>query len=164
MKLVLFLLAIAGYYYNIKENKKLSYVLWGFSNTGWAIVSLYANEYLLGSMFIVYLMICLYFLLGRKTNVIKNMSNTNTRRRGRTPRISRTRAIEMIQNAGGRFFTVGWTTGSGEPRMMNANSAKDALTPHGYLRVKVMRGTGYKSVDSRTINHLKINGTTYNVR
>lgn len=77
--------------------------------------------------------------------------------------ISKTRAISLVQSSKGRFFTIGWTNKSGNTRVVNANAAKDTLTPQGYLRVKAV-GKGWKSVDSRTINMLKINGVHYSVR
>ena len=74
MKLALFLVAILGYIYNIKEKKILSYSIWLVSNSGWAFINYKLNQYEAMMMFLCYNCFCIYGIIkicnGRKYNIL----------------------------------------------------------------------------------------------
>lgn len=62
-KYYLFLMAIFGYFLNVsdkKDNKIVSYVVWFFSNTGWALYNYSISEREATAMFVVYNLFCVY--------------------------------------------------------------------------------------------------------
>lgn len=63
MKWIFLTIAIAGYIFNIKDKKLISYVLWLVSNTGWGIYNLVQHEYELFIMFMVYNVFSIYGIL-----------------------------------------------------------------------------------------------------
>lgn len=84
-----------------------------------------------------------------------------------TPRIktvSRTKAVEMIDNNAGKFFTVTFSTKTKPERTINGLVKKDNKTRTGYIRMYSTQDKGYRSVDPRTISALKINGTVLKVK
>ena len=88
--------------------------------------------------------------------------------------ISRTRAAELINDAGGRIFTATVTTQDGRSRMMNCRkgvskgvknkkpAANIALL--GMIRVWDMQKKDYRTLNLPNITGLKINKASYTVR
>ena len=66
IKLLFVLTAILGYIANIKDYKKISYVLWTISNYYWLFYNLSIKEYQIAFMFSVYAAFCLYGLINTK--------------------------------------------------------------------------------------------------
>ena len=89
-------------------------------------------------------------------NKINRMSRTN--------RISRTKAVELINNSKGKFFTVTFKKKNGDLRMINGNFKKGNFTPLGYLSVYSAADKGYRQVNPKTITSLSVGGTEYKVK
>ena len=87
---------------------------------------------------------------------ILNMKNTTTK-----TRISRTTAVNLINDSKGRRFTVTFTKNDGTTRTMNGSRKNQ--TALGNITMKVTN-QGYKSVNPNTITELRINGMIYTVR
>jgi len=68
MKLMFGVIAIVGYFFNIKEKRKVSYIIWLISNSLWSIYSFIAGEYELGVMFLMYDAFCIYGIFNKVTN------------------------------------------------------------------------------------------------
>lgn len=79
-------------------------------------------------------------------------------------RITRTKAVEKIDNSKGRFFTPTFTTKAGNERTINCNFKKGSVTKLGHLRVYSMQDKGYRSVDPRTISKLVIDKQVFKVK
>lgn len=79
-------------------------------------------------------------------------------------KISRTEAVELINNTKGRIFTVQFTKKKGEERIMNCNKRTGGPTKLGYIPVNDLVNKGIRNVDPRTISKLVISGTTYEVK
>ncbi len=78
--------------------------------------------------------------------------------------ISRTKAVTMIDDNAGRFFTVTFLKKDGNERTINGLVKKDNKTRTGYVRMYSAQDKGYRSVDPRTINEIKINKEIFKVR
>lgn len=81
-------------------------------------------------------------------------------------RISRKRALELIQNSNGKFFGVVFTKKNGEERKMTCKIDKNKLNPShlGYLTVfDVKDNNTPKSLNLQTLSELKTNKTFYKV-
>ena len=78
--------------------------------------------------------------------------------------ISRTKAIELIEENKGKFATVTFTKKNGELRTINFNRSKNGTTKLGYLRVNNIRENKFASVDPKTISALNINGLKLKVK
>lgn len=79
-------------------------------------------------------------------------------------RITRTKAVEAIENSKGRFFTTTFTTKAGNERTINCNFKKGNVTKLGHLRVNSIQDKGLRSVDPRTISKLVINNQIFKVK
>lgn len=78
--------------------------------------------------------------------------------------LSRTAMVELMKNSKGHFMTVTFITNEGDKRVMNCKVRKDViLTNLGYLNVNE-NNKGIKSVNTRTLLTLKINGTLYTAK
>ena len=77
-------------------------------------------------------------------------------------RISRTKAVNMIVNSKGKFFTVKFIKQNGETRVINGNLK--GLNSLGYLRVNSIKDKQVRNVNTQTITGLTINGINYRVR
>jgi hypothetical protein len=65
-RIVLFGLSLTGYFYNISSDirkRKLSYLIWFLSNSGWAVHNYFLHEYEAMFLFIVYNCLSLYGLI-----------------------------------------------------------------------------------------------------
>jgi len=92
---------------------------------------------------------------------IKNklkMKNTTTMT---ATRISKTKAVELINNSKGRRFTVTFTKKNGTLRTMNGSRKNQ--TSLGNITMTVTN-RGYRTVNPNTITELKINRNTYIVK
>ncbi len=79
-------------------------------------------------------------------------------------RISKTKAVELIENAGGRFVTVTFIKKNQQERTINCIVKKNPMTRAGYIRVYSIPDKGYKSVDPRTITKLVKDKQIYNIK
>jgi hypothetical protein len=87
-----------------------------------------------------------------------------------TQRISRTKALDVIQNSNGKFFTVTFTKKDGSQRVMNGQHTSDmGISPLGYILVKDITAlrkkevTTIKSVNLQTIKSIKLNNTLFKI-
>lgn len=78
--------------------------------------------------------------------------------------ISRTKAVSMINDNAGKFFTVTFVKKDGNERTINGLCKKDNKTRTGYIRMYSAQDKSYRSVDPRTINAIKIAGEVLKVR
>ena len=79
-------------------------------------------------------------------------------------RISRSKAVELIQNSKGRFFTVTFKKKNGERRMLNGNvNSKRFQNKLGYILFNSSK-KGMKSINPRTIESLNIEKVEYVIK
>lgn len=86
--------------------------------------------------------------------------------------ITRSKAVELIKNSQGRFFTVSFTKKDNTERTINGRTkvtkgskgGKNPAINLGYISVYSTKEKGYRNVNSQTITSLKINGETYRVK
>lgn len=78
-------------------------------------------------------------------------------------KISRTKAVELIKNSDGTVFKVGFTKNNEEPRTIVGTFKEEDLTNLGYLTVSSIEDAGIRSVNTRTINYLKMDGIEYTI-
>ena len=88
----------------------------------------------------------------------------------RSTRISKTKAVELMSKAGGKFFTVVYTKKDGTERTMNCRYKGDAkVTPLGYLKVidvakhRKNPADSYRQINLQTLKSLSISGVTYKI-
>lgn len=79
-------------------------------------------------------------------------------------KISRKKAVILIEENKGKFFTVTFTKKDNTLRTINAVKKVGAISPAGYLNVYSIKDKGYRNVDVRTISSLKLNNSIYKVR
>ena len=85
-------------------------------------------------------------------------------------RISRQRALNMISNNKGHFFTAVFTKQNGEERTINCQYLKDQKNKSlGYVMVKEVQkmkdGTNsIRQINMQTLRKLRIGGQTYTIR
>lgn len=82
-----------------------------------------------------------------------------------TQKVSRTKALELIQKNGGRFFGVTFTKKDGTTREMKCKIEKHNTTPtpFGYLLVTDVENATNKNLNLQTISELRMNKTVYKV-
>jgi phage/plasmid primase-like uncharacterized protein len=104
-----------------------------------------------------------------KTNTMK-ATTASTRTRSTSTRISRSKALDMIQNSNGKFFTVTFIKKDGTRRVMNGQHTSDmGVSKLGYINVKDMtavrrkESATIKSVNLQTIETIRLGKTTYKV-
>lgn len=81
--------------------------------------------------------------------------------------ISRTKAVDMIQNSKGHFFTVIFIKKDGSERTMNCQYSSRSSQSNarlGYVTVTETNNKTPKNVNTQTIKALSIGGTLYKVR
>ena len=107
-----------------------------------------------------------------KTNTMKTTPSTPTRTRTRSTstRISRSKALDLIKNSNGKFFTVTFIKKDGTRRVMNGQHTSDMGTSSlGYINVKDItavrrkESATIKSVNLQTIETIRLGKTTYKV-
>ena len=78
--------------------------------------------------------------------------------------ISRTKAVELIKQTKGSFFTVCFTKKNGEERVLNGNvKVSDFQDALGYIKVKES-GKKHRLINPRTILWLRTGGKTYTIK
>jgi predicted metalloenzyme YecM len=112
-----------------------------------------------------------YSLVGTKANIstvnkttptVTTPTVTTSSKRAASKRISRTKALEIIQNTNGRFFGVTFTKKDGTQRSMSCKINKDNKpTPFGYILVQTKESP--KSLNLQTISEIRANKTLYKV-
>lgn len=90
--------------------------------------------------------------------IMEIIKDNNKLKMKRTNRISRTKAVELINNSKGRRFTVTFTKKDGTTRTINGSRKNQ--TPLGNITMRVPN-EGYKTVNPNTIVGLNINRNTY---
>lgn len=82
--------------------------------------------------------------------------------------MSRTSALEAMQNSKGRFFTVVFTTRGGATRTMNCQYLKDQGNSRlGYVKVrevcKIKTDECIRNVNLQTLSEYRSAGNTYKI-
>lgn len=85
--------------------------------------------------------------------------NKNKTTKSNTKRISKTKAVALINNSKGRFFTVTFVKNNGTTRTINGSRKNQ--TPLGNITMYSAKDKGYRTVNPNTIRSLVINETTY---
>jgi hypothetical protein len=79
--------------------------------------------------------------------------------------ISKKKAIEMILNSKGRYFSVEFIKKDLTARKLTGHVKKEkCITSHGYIRLKTWLTEETRMVDTRTINNLTINSQKFKVK
>lgn len=82
-----------------------------------------------------------------------------------TKRIGRNKALEIIQNTKGKFFSVRFEKKNGEDRLMGVQYIKGTKPdPLGYVLLRDIKANKSKSVNLQTLSEIKTNGTLYKVK
>lgn len=82
-----------------------------------------------------------------------------------TKRIGRTKALDIIQNTNGKFFSVKFAKKNGDERLMGVQYVKGTKPdPLGYVRLKELKTQITKSVNLQTLSEIKTNNTLYKVK
>jgi hypothetical protein len=82
-----------------------------------------------------------------------------------TKRIGRNKALEIIQNTNGKFFSVKFVKKNGDERLMGVQYIKGTKAdPLGYVRLKDLKTQITKSVNLQTLSEIKTNNTLYKVK
>lgn len=89
------------------------------------------------------------------------MKKTTTPQKVKTVTIGRNKAIELIENSGGRFMTLTCDTKDTKNRKMNCVYVNTMKT--GHARVKEI-GKGYKGVNFQTLSEVKLDKQVYKVK
>ena len=79
--------------------------------------------------------------------------------------ISKKKAIEMILNSKGRYFSVEFIKKDLTARKLTGHVKKEkCMTSNGYIRLKTWLTEETRMVDTRTINNLTINSQKFKVK
>lgn len=86
--------------------------------------------------------------------------------------ITKSRAVELIKNSQGKFFTVSFMKKDNTERTINgrikvtknSKGGKNPATELGYISMYSNKDDGYRNVNSQTLTSLKINGNIYKVK
>jgi hypothetical protein len=78
-------------------------------------------------------------------------------------KISKSKAVELIEANKGKFFTVTFTKKDNTLRTINCTRKVGATTNLGYLSVWSVQDKGLRSIDPRTITGLKLDNNEYKV-
>lgn len=82
-----------------------------------------------------------------------------------TKRIGRNKALDIIQNTNGKFFSVKFAKKNGDERLMGVQYVKGTKPdPLGYVRLKELKTQITKSVNLQTLSEIKTNNTLYKVK
>lgn len=82
-----------------------------------------------------------------------------------TKRIGRNKALEIIQNTNGKFFSVRFEKKNGEDRLMGVQYVKGTKPdPLGYVLLKDLRAKKTKSVNLQTLSEIKTNNILYKIK
>jgi len=82
-----------------------------------------------------------------------------------TKRIGRTKALEIIKNTNGKFFSVRFEKKNGDDRLMGVQYVKGTKPdPLGYVLLKDLKAKKSKSVNLQTLSEIKTNNILYKVK
>jgi len=82
-----------------------------------------------------------------------------------TKRIGRNKALQIIQETNGKFFSVKFEKKNGDERLMGVQYVKGTKPdPLGYVRLKELKTQITKSVNLQTLSEIKANNTLYKVK
>jgi len=82
-----------------------------------------------------------------------------------TKRIGRNKALEIIQNTKGKFFSVKFTKKNSDKRLMGVQYAKcTKADPLGYVRLKELKTQVTKSINLQTLSEIKANNILYKIK
>lgn len=80
-------------------------------------------------------------------------------------KISRTNALDLMQNSRGSFFTAVVTKKDNSKRSINGQYIKgQKANPLGYVKVREVAKKAIRHVNLQTIQELRIGGKTFKVR
>lgn len=111
--------------------------------------------------------------LGRKSiKQFEKLMNQYVKLSMKQTTISKSKAVELIRNSSGRFFTVSFLKKDNSERTINgrvkvtkgSKGGKNPATDLGYLSVYSNVDKQYRNVNSQTLTNLKINGEVYRVK
>lgn len=97
------------------------------------------------------------------------LSNSKTKPK-QTPtvtvkKIGRHKALEIIQNTNGKFFSVRFEKKNGDNRLMGVQYIKGTKPdPLGYVLLKDLKAKKTKSVNLQTLSEIKTNNILYKVK
>lgn len=81
-----------------------------------------------------------------------------------TDKVSKSKAVELIKNSGGTFFTAVFIKKNGDERVINGQIKKDNfMDDMGYIRVRESNGKK-RRINPRTLLSVSIKGTKYIVK
>ena len=82
------------------------------------------------------------------------------------PKISKARALELLQNSSGKFCSVTFMKKDKTMRKLNGK-VQNTKTPLGYVKMlensTSKKQGGIRNVNLQTLNSIRINKVTYNV-
>lgn len=96
-----------------------------------------------------------------KKELKKNMKQTKQTKQT-TQKISRTTAVDLINNSKGRFITVTFTTK--DNRVRTINGPRKNQTQLGNITIYSVKDKGYRSFDPKNLTALKVNSQSYKVQ
>lgn len=79
-------------------------------------------------------------------------------------KISRTKAVEIINTSKGRVMRIGFTKTDGTKRIIVCNKRNEATTKLGYIVVNDFQKKEIRNVDPRTMFCLKAAGVEYVIK
>ena len=80
----------------------------------------------------------------------------------KTPRISKTKALELIKENGSKMFTATFVKKDNSTRVINGMVDKPIKSTNlGYISMKEMCTSEYRNVNLQTLTNLSIGGTKY---
>ena len=94
-----------------------------------------------------------------------NMKKSTIAPKSSSQRISRTKALELIQSSNGRFFGVTFTKKDGSVRKMKCKIDKNTEPSNlGYLTVNDVIDSSPKSLNLQTLSEVRMNKTFFHVK
>lgn len=102
----------------------------------------------------------------------KSVYNKSEKKKMVKKTISRTKAVELMENSKGKFFTATFLKKDGTERTINCQYQKGQKNKLGYIGVheaKLMKKVGsnnnsLKSINAQTITGLKLSGVVYKIK
>lgn len=99
----------------------------------------------------------------KKEKYVAKTTATKKVVKNKTTKISRTKAVELINKSNGKWMQIHSNTKNGAANIMNCVKPKGKPTALGYILV-TERGQGTKTFDPRTLRELKVNKNHYIVK
>lgn len=80
-------------------------------------------------------------------------------------RINKKTALSLIEDSKGRYFTISFTKKDGSYRKLTGHVKNSSLlTIDGYLKLRTIITEEFRKIDTRTIDSLTINKTTFKIK